>query len=222
MQPQTRSDATEPATRGRRGRLPDAQRAGRYNEIVEVALELIAADPSVTMGEIARATNASKETLYRWFGDRDGVIAALIRLNADRSAQRVTDVLADGGDETRRFADVLTDYAGGLLTLLASPSSLAINRAAISNPALGRILLDEGRYRVGPIVEQYLTRLDRSGLIDLDAVGGSATAFEVLYGLVVSDVQISVLLGDAPPTDDERARRARDAVDRFLRLAAPS
>lgn len=75
MQPQTRSDATEPATRGRRGRLPDAQRAGRYNEIVEVALELIAADPSVTMGEIARATNASKETLYRWFGDRDGVIA---------------------------------------------------------------------------------------------------------------------------------------------------
>ena len=161
---------------------------------------------------VAKRAGASKETLYSWFGDRSGLIRALIECNGERAATAVRAAMIDDGRDPR---DVLTDHAVGLLRLLTGPGSIALNRAAMDDPDLAAALLAGGRYRVGPIVEEYLARLDETGRLPIP---DPAAAYRLLYGLTVRDVQITVLLGDDPPTDRQIADDAALAVDRFLAL----
>jgi hypothetical protein len=79
------------------------------------------------------------------------------------------------------------------------------------------VLLAQGRHRTGPIVEAYLARLAEAGVLGID---DPAEAFQLLYGLVVRDLQIRVLLGEPPPAPEALAAQARTAVERFLALTA--
>lgn len=200
-------------TTSRRGRPRAGERAEREQKIVAAALEELIDHgyERVTMLGIASRAGASKETLYNWFGSKEGLFAALIKANADQSAQRIETALDEGADPV----ETLVGYATGLLTLLTSPGSVALNRAAMSSPELAEVLLAHGRHRVGPLVEEYLARLSDGGDISID---DPAQAFELLYGLVVRDTQIRVLLGEPAPRPDVIRRRATRAVSQFLRL----
>jgi hypothetical protein len=79
------------------------------------------------------------------------------------------------------------------------------------------VLLAQGRHRTGPIVEAYLADLAARGRIRID---DPAEAFRFLYGLVVQDFHIRVLLGERPPGAAALAEQARTAVDRFLTMTA--
>jgi hypothetical protein len=83
--------------------------------------------------------------------------------------------------------------------------------------ALATVLLAQGRHRTGPIVEAYLARLAAEEHLGID---DPADAFRLLYGLVIQDLRIRVLLGEPPPGRDALAEQARVAVERFLALTA--
>ncbi|MDJ0767860.1 MAG: TetR/AcrR family transcriptional regulator [Ilumatobacter sp.] len=205
---------TTTATRGsRRGRPRAGEREERRHRVIEAAFDELLEHgyDGVTMLGIARRAGASKETLYSWFGSKPGLFEAVIRDNADASAQQVHAALAGDGDPQA----TLTGYAIGLLSLLTSERSVALNRASMTSPDLAAILLESGRHRVGPIVEEYLARLADEGHLATD---DPAAAFSLLYGLVVQDTQIRVLLGERPPSKAAIARRADEAVMRFLDL----
>ena len=214
MTPPTRPAAD--ARPSRRGRPRADEREQRRQAVVDAAFaELLDHGyEKLTMLGVATRAGASKETLYSWYGSRDGLFAALIEDNADASAERVATALASDADPRA----TLIGYARGLLALLTSARSVALNRAAMTSAGLAEILLRSGRHRVGPIVEAYLARLDEEGFLAID---DPAAAFSMLYGLVVQDTQIRVLLGEPPPTPDEIAAHAEIAVDRFLRFTVP-
>lgn len=172
------------------------------------------------MAAVAARAGSSKETLYRWFGDRDGLFAALIQRNADRSSTKISQRLGEGDRDLtiETFRESLVAYAAGLLELLSSESSVALNRAAMNDSKLRTLLLEEGRHRVGPAVERFLAKGERAGLISVTGVGGAEPAFELLYGLVVRDTQIRVLLGEPAPTSAEIVDRANQAVAQFFML----
>ncbi len=167
----------------------------------------------VTMLSIARRAGASKETLYSWFGSRDGLFSAMIVSNADATASRIATAL-DGGAAP---CDTLAAFGAGLLRLLTDQRSLALNRAAMTNPVLASELLASGRHRVGPIVEAYLAAVSASGAL---SVLDPPTAFETFYGLVVRDTQIRVLLGEPGPSAAAIHRRAAAGTDQFIALCA--
>lgn len=169
---------------------------------------------STTMLGIARRAGASKETLYSWFGNKHGLFAALIRRQAEATAGGIADALE--GDEAPPAT--LTDFATQLLTMLVGERSIAINRAAMAAPELAEVLLAEGRFAAGPIVEKYLARLDDIGVL---RIADPVAAFRMLYGLVVQDTQIRVLLGDRQPTHAELRAQAAAAVETFVGLHAP-
>lgn len=198
----------------RRGRLPATERAAREIAVLDAALvELIEKGVGdLSMSGVAVRAGASKETLYTWFGNRDGLLKALIRTNADATVDRVKLALNDPSADPRR---VLTDFIEKLLVLLVSPSSIALNRAAMTTPELAATLLEHGRYRVGPLVESYLGHLDANGQL---TVPDPPNAFELLYGLAVRDLQIRVLLGEPAPAKRVITRRAAVAVDQFIAL----
>ena len=200
----------------RRGRPRAGERAQRRDHVLDAALtELLERGyDAMTMQDVASRAGASKETLYAWFGSRTGLLQALIERSADTSAERVRAAL----DDTEDPQATLVGYATGLLMLLTGPGSVAINRAAMTSPDLAALLLRSGRHRIGPLVEQYLARLHDAGYLEIP---DPAAAFQLLYGLVIEDRQIRVLLGEAPPTVADAATHAETAVDRFLRLTKP-
>ena len=201
----------------RRGRLPAAQREARRREVLDAAMaELVEQGAAaVTMAGVARRADASKETLYAWFGNREQLIGELIEANADDSAQHVQAALEHPPVDVAGAREALTGYAVALLTLLTGPSSVELNRAAMASPALAQRLLASGRHRVGPLVQEYLRRLDAAGLL---AVPDPAQAFRVLYGLVVRDAQIRVLLGEEAPSAPQIQAEAQAAIEQFFTL----
>lgn len=211
---------TAPA-KGRRGRPRRGEREARQQQVLDAALAELVENgyDSTTMLSIASRAGASKETLYSWFGSRDGLLRALIERSADGSALRVRRALDDALDGDADARQTLLGYSVGLLTLLTSAGSVALNRAAMTNLDLAELLLASGRHRVGPVVEGYLARLHAEG--DLYAPDPPA-AYRLLYGLVVEDTQIRVLLGERPPTSEQIQARCERAVDHFLTLVDPA
>lgn len=200
----------------KRGRPKAGEREERRQRVLDAAFAEVAERgyESTTMLAVAKRAGASKETLYSWFGNKVGLFTTLIEENGERAAVRIRAALDDDGDPR----EVLTGFCVGLVTLLTAEQGVALNRAAMTAPDLATILLASGRHRVGPIVEEYLARLDEQGVI---AVDDPADAFTLLYGLAVRDVQIRVLLGEDQPPQEEIVARATAAVDAFLRLTAP-
>jgi AcrR family transcriptional regulator len=196
-----------------RGRPRADEQPHRRDAVLDAALAELGQSgyEAATMLAVARRAGASKETLYRWFGDKKGLFAAVIERNAGRTNRAVVGALAVDGDHV----EVLTEVARGLVDLLLSEPALALNRAAITSPELARTLLAHGRHTTGPIVERFLARLAAEGVLIID---DPADAFQLFYGLVIQDLQIRALLGEAPLPPARRARHARRAVERFLAL----
>ncbi len=202
---------------GRRGRPRIGEERKRRDEALDAAVDELAEKgyDATTMLGVARRAGASKETLYTWFGSKEGLFAAVIRREAATTNDNVARLL-HGDHEPEEALLVL---ATNLLGLLTGPRSIAINRAAVSAPQLASVLLEHGRHRTGPLVEQYLQRLGARGVLD---VPDAAEAFQTFYGLVIQDHQIRALLGEKPPPPKEQQRMAATAVKRFLLLWASS
>ncbi len=170
-----------------------------------------------TMSRIAKRAGASKETLYSWFGDKAGIASALITTNADQALSVPSSESIDSTYTIDQARGALLKCAEGLLDLLTSRESIALNRAAMDSQALAHELLASGRGRTGSAVEQYLARLHHLGILHAPDIHD---AFRLLYGLTIQDAQIQALLGAPPLTTTEKHRRAEQAVDHFLTLTS--
>ncbi len=201
----------------RRGRLPADQRDARRREVLTAALgELVEKGAAgVTMAGVARRADASKETLYAWFGSRDDLLGELIEANADDSVDHVSQALDGAPDDVAAAREALIAYARALLTLLTSPASIELNRTAMTTPSLAGRLLASGRHRAGPVVEEFLHRLNSAGLLRID---DPEQAYRTLYGLVVRDSQIRALLGEGAPSLAQIDADAKVAIEAFLAL----
>ena len=199
----------------KRGRPKASEETARRGAVINAAFEELIAYgyEKTTMLGIAKRAEASKETLYAWFGNKEGLFSTLIKHQAETTVERVKGALETSADPRT----TLTDFATGLLKLLLGEPSVSLNRAAMASPELAAVLLKYGRYTAGPLVESYLGRLAEEGHLSITS---PTSAFQLLYGLIVQDWQIRVLLGEKPPTPKELARHAEVAVDQFLSLCA--
>ena len=58
--------------------------SARQGEVLDAVLELLVEGSDLTMAAVARRASCSKETLYKWFGDRAGLLTATVRWQAAR------------------------------------------------------------------------------------------------------------------------------------------
>jgi AcrR family transcriptional regulator len=197
------------------------ERTERQGEVLDAALtQLVEGGDRFTMESVARRASCSKETLYRWFGDRDGLLTAVVQWQASKVRAGAYDAAnLDAG----ALRAALEDFAAAWLGVVSGPPSIALNRAAAAHAAagkddLGRIVLSEGRFAIGARVKPLLEAGREAGLLAFD---DAETAFRTLFGLVARDVQIRLLLGDPLVlTTRQIAREAAQATDQFLKLYA--
>lgn len=170
-----------------------------------------------SMREIAERAQASKETLYAWYGNKRGLFEELVSWQAERvDAALAPSLQRDTEDPT----PVLRAFAVELQRLLLGGRAVVINRAAISeaasDPTFGRILAAMRRETILPKLERYMERQRERGHLDFTDAGTAADAF---VGLTMGDQQLRRLLGVMEmPDPGQIEARAERAVDGFIVL----
>ncbi|MFD1743913.1 TetR/AcrR family transcriptional regulator C-terminal domain-containing protein [Rhizobium helianthi] len=189
----------------------------RQNAVLEQALKLLVdgGEKALTTSGLARAANCSKESLYKWFGDRDGLLAAMIAFQASkvRTFER-----GNGKLTADLLREHLETFGRDLLEVLSGEVSLALNRLAIGQASregskLGRLLIEHGRRQIDRRAISLMEAGRRAGLLRFS---DADSAYHTLYGLIVSDLHVRMLLGEKGLKDN--ARQAGRAVDAFLVL----
>jgi AcrR family transcriptional regulator len=191
------------------------EHANRWNErqqvVLDVVLQLLVEEGDrLTMTGVARRASCSKETLYKWFGDRDGLLTATVQWQASRV--RVAPIDRAKLD-LAALTDRLNEFAANWLTVISTTTSVALNRVAIAQGAaattLGHIVLENGRFEMGRRLKPVLDAGRDAGHLAFD---DTEIAFRAFFGLVARDVQIRLLLGDqidqSPATIRADAERA--------------
>ncbi|GIG56115.1 TetR family transcriptional regulator [Longispora fulva] len=204
-------------------RQPSSARGeARRAAILDAAVEILEAEgfAALSTRKIAERARASKETIYHQFGDRHGLLEAIVLREAAATNERVRAALdAPDGAPVR---PVLLLAVTGLLTLLTGSRSLALNRTAIAGipaaPELAELLLAHGRHTTGPLFEALLARAHHEGELRCP---DPADAFTILYGLAVRDAQIIGLLTATTWSRAAIEARADAAVELFYRLHTP-
>jgi AcrR family transcriptional regulator len=191
----------------------------RQSEVLDAVLELLVeGEEALTMSAVARRASCSKETLYKWFGDRDGLLTATVQWQASR-------VRAGNYDRRKLDASSLGDSLRGFwadwLRVITSRTSVALNRVAVSHAGSGRsnlgaIVLANGRFAIGKRLKPLLEAGREAGLLDFD---DTEEAFRTFFGLVGRDLQIRLLLGDRIELSEaDIARDAARATRQFFAL----
>ena len=190
----------------------------RQQAVLTAALDLLVENgDGLTMTAVARRASCSKETLYKWFGDRDGLLTATVQWQAAKVRMPQMD---RSGLSAKSLRLSVEQFARDLLTVLTGEISVTLNRTAVTHAAqekdsLGTIVLENGplaiRRRLKPILEAGRD----ARLLRFES---SEDAFRVFFGLVVRDVQIRLLLGDKTLKATNIDADARAATDQFFAL----
>lgn len=161
-----------------------------------------------SMQAIARAAKASNETLYNWYGDKKGLMAALIARNTGTVRDALSDVAQV--DPLERLGLI----GPVLLTMVLGARAVALNRAAAADVSgdLGRALSAGGRDTVGPMIAQIIAQ---------SPLHGDPQVLTQLYlTLLVGDLQIRRVTGAMDVPDAAFiTTRADNALKTLKRLS---
>lgn len=160
-----------------------------------------------SMNAVAQSARASKETLYRHFGDKAGLLrAALVR-----SATLIGPLLEAGLDEATTTEARLRRLGLNYLHGCYLPEALALQRIAVADGerGLGPLFAEEITERAVAVVEAEFVHLG-SPSPRVDA--------ETFLGMIQGKLHERIMLGADP---DELEDRLRAQVDHALAVMGP-
>ena len=186
----------------------------RQQAVLTAALDLLVeGGDRLTMTAVARRAHCSKETLYKWFGDRDGLLTATVQWQAAKVRMPQVDRHHLGAEALRMSVE---QFARDLLSTIVGEGSVTLNRLAITQSGvekrgLGAIVLENGPLSIPARLKPVFEAGRAARLLRFDS---AEAAYRAFYGLVVGDTQIRLLLGeelDYGPAQVEREAAAATA-----------
>lgn len=196
--------AMTPRGEARRERLLDAAR--------DIFLEQGYASASVN--EIVARAGGSLATLYKQFGNKEGLFMAAM----ERHVATAWAVIEEGKRSQQAPEQVLFELARRMLELIFQPAVIRLVRGlafeAERAPALGELFLTRGPDRTRRELADYLRGQVACGRLAIDDPREAAGMF---VGMLVGEWHIDALLGrDTALQPAQRDARARHCVDMFL------
>lgn len=193
--------------------MRDEARQKRHEEIAAAAYRLLASHGygGTTMLRVAQAARASNETLYRWYGDKDGLFLEMVRDNAAATGALLREALA--GDDPP--AQILAQFAPVFLQMLLGERAVLLNRAAAADPSgrLGAAISAGGRDEIQPLLARVMEGLCEGTGAD------PVQAAEWFLALLIGDQQIRRVIGELPAPDAAQiAGRCQQAMAGLVRL----
>jgi len=190
-------------------------RRARIETAAYGVLEAVGYGPA-SMLAIAKAAKSSNETLYKWYGNKQGLFCALVEANAQQSRELLEAVLQTDSDPLA----ALGRLGPILLAMVTGERAIALNRAAASDvkdtATLGPAIARAGRNTIAPLLGAVISAAIAAGEL---AAADPAEAAEVYINLLIGDLQIRRVIGVMPVlTPDAVSARAARAQTLFLRL----
>lgn len=198
--------------------MREEKRSLRQMQIESAAYEILEAKGygGTSMQGIAKQARASNETLYNWYGDKQGLFQALVTRNAEEVKRHLESELKTGTDAL----SILGTLGPKLLALLTGDRAVALNRAAAADNSgeLGATLSKAGRETIFPLLEQVLLLAKHEGQLNFEH---SDAAVGLYLDLLIGDQQIRRVIGRLPSPSkafcEARAARAVAHLRQLLR-----
>lgn len=170
------------------------------------------------MDDLAARSGISKQTIYKYFGSKEGLFVDLVTSMTTVAGDPVHDDVPDLTDPDD-VEPYLADYAERQLILVMTPRLLQLRRLVIGEvarfPALAAALYEHGPQRATKALTVVFAHLAERRLLQIDDPAVAAVQFNWL--VMGEPVNAAMLLGDAAiPDRTALTRHAQDAVRLFL------
>ena len=168
---------------------------------------------ATSMLEVAKRAKASNETLYKWYGNKQGLFLSMV----ERSVAASRELLVSSLEGDQDLAAILDTFGPQLLQMLTSQRTIVLNRAAAGDVhdtgMLGRTITEGGRDAILPILAQVFDLSEPKGMTGYEAA-------ELYLDILISDLQIRRVIGVLPMLSETevkaRSDRARDIVVKLI------
>ena len=199
----------------RRRNSKAAQAQKRHDAILEAAWKLFLERDyaSVSMDDIIRSSGGSKATLYKQFGNKEGILTAVIDRLAKQMIEgiRVPKLMGIPPREAlRRFGLHLGSLA--LSDMAVRQHQLAVANA-IELPALARLWFENGPDQTMNGLADYLSGEAKAGRLKIK---DPARAAHMFGGMVLFYHNMRLLVGLPHPSQAEIKGIVNEAVNMFL------
>jgi TetR/AcrR family transcriptional regulator, mexJK operon transcriptional repressor len=194
----------------------------RRQAIIQAAAEVFLRHGylGATTDEVAARASVSKQTLYKYFADKQHLFAETILDTTVQVVDGLSSAVASTLQDAQDVRQALRDVANGWVRGLLQPEVLRLRRLVIAEadrfPEVGRAWFDRGFDRALVILGEALRGLADRGL--LHNLSDPTLAAYQFAGLVMYQPMNQVMFAgtDALPPADKLNRIADSAVDMFL------
>jgi AcrR family transcriptional regulator len=170
----------------------------RQQVIFSAAYELLARKgyKGTSMLAVAKAAGASNETMYNWFGNKQGLLAAMIEGNASGASSILSEASSKETMNANDINETLVNFGDVLLQMLTGERAVALSRAAAADVSdgnvLGPLLAENGREKLVPQLVRFFENAIDKGNYKLH---DSREMTEIYLALLLADVQIRRVIG---------------------------
>lgn len=167
-----------------------------------------------SIDKVIERVGGSKRTLYREFGNKEGLFAAIVRDNV----RRVLEPLTPQSRNDRDLHGTLLAFGYQLMRLQLAPPILGLYRMVVAEglrfPQLARIFYEAGPGKASERLAEVLAQHRAAGSIP---VADCRRAADHFAGLLRDNLHLRVVLGlQAPPGEREQAALVESAVELFM------
>ena len=200
--------------------MRDDKKRQRRRQIEAAAYDLLVLHgyDGTSMLAVAKAAKASNETMYRWYGDKNGLFESMVRANAADVRDALQTLIEDGLPPL----EILHRLAPVLLKMLLGDNAIALNRAAAADASgdLGRVIAACGRDEILPLILNVIVAAIQQGDLQPPAQGEIGPLF---MHLLVGDQQMRRAIGVLPaPSDEDVTYQANQALSQLHQLCRPT
>ena len=169
---------------------------------------------AASIDAIIERAGGSKRNIYKAYGNKEGLFAAIVRRNADGAIASLP--LDDPG--RMALDEALTSFGRHLMQVYMSPPVIGVYRIAVTEahrfPQLVRTFYEQGPGRMATRLAEVLATYRDKGAIDLDDCDVAASQF---VGMIRDNLHLQVVLGlRGAPTGEEAEAVVASAVGIFL------
>ena len=189
--------------------MQEDKTADRRIQIETAAFGLLALKgyKATSMLEVAKRAHASNETLYKWYGNKQGLFLSMIT----RTGEAAQQTLENGIEAEHPLWETLNEAAPLILEMMTGQQAIVLTRASVGDMhdtgTLGPALSEMGRGRIIPLLSALIARHTDKEADELA---------EIYFDTLIGDLQIRRAMGDVPLLDNTTQNTRADRAARIL------
>ena len=170
---------------------------------------------ATTLSDIVGRSGGSLATLYELFEGKSGLLRALV---SDRCA-RVSDTIDRAASSHKPPREALREIAEYLFDKIIDASAIALFKAALAQPELGRKLYEAGPANGQAKVANYLALESKNGNLSIDdPVFAAQLFFQMMFGHFHQQMLFGM---PVTLTAADRARHFEKVMAAFFKIYGP-